>query len=171
MQEFINIFAQMGWLSATLLIVGALLFIAECLTPGFGVAGITGVICLILGVVARVVEGATLVQTLLLLILIIVVVCALFAVFVHSAKKGLLSKTSIIENGTVISNDYGKVSNLDLVGKEGVTSTICKPSGKVEIDGKTYDAITNGSFIDVGKKVVVDKVEIDYLYIKEIKNQ
>ena len=44
-----------------------------------------------------------------------------------------------------------------------------KPSGKVEIDGKTYDAITNGSFIDAGKKVVVDKVEIEYLYIKEIK--
>lgn len=168
MQEFINIFAEMGWASAVLLVLGLLLFIAECFTSGFGVAGITGIICLVLGVVARIIEGATLVQTLLLLILIVVIVCVLFMLFIRSAQKGLLSKTAIIENGTAISSGYGEVANKELLNKVGLTKSICRPTGKVEIDGNIYDAITNGGYIESGKCVQVAKVEIDYLYIKEI---
>lgn len=167
MQEFINLFAEMGWVSGILLVAGALLVIAECLTPGFGVAGTVGILCLILGVIARAVEGATLTQTLLLLILVLVAICVLFIVFVKSAKNGFLSRTPIIEGGTAIPTNYGENVNVNLLNKVGLTKTICRPAGKVEIGGKIYDAMTDGHFIEANKNVRVVKVEIDYLYIKE----
>ena len=167
MQEFINLFAEMGWVSGILLVAGALLVIAECLTPGFGVAGIVGILCLVLGVIARAVEGATLTQTLLLLILVLVAICVLFIVFAKSAKNGLLSKTPIIEGGTAIPKNYGENVNANLLNKIGLTKTICRPAGKVEIGGKIYEAMTDGLFIEANKNVRVVKVEIDYLYIKE----
>lgn len=171
MQEFNDIFAEMGWVSSILLILGALLFMVECLTPGFGVAGISGIICLICGVIARAVEGASLTQVLLLLILILLSACVLFLFFVHSAKNGFISRTAIIESGKVLPDGYGEIKNKDLLNKQGITKTICKPGGKVEIEGKIYEAITNGNFIDINKKVVVCKVEFDYIYIKELPSQ
>lgn len=170
MQEFIDIFAEMGWASAILLVIGALLLIAEALTPGFNVAGVSGLICLVLGVIARVAEGASLTQTLLLILLVTIVVIVLFVLFVKSAKSGVLSKTSIIETGTAIPVDYGKVVvNANLKDKIGVTKTLCRPVGKVMIDNVVYDAITAYGYIEANKKVVVEKVGHDYLYLKEIK--
>lgn len=167
MQEFINLFAEMGWVSGILLVAGALLIFAECLTPGFGVAGIVGILCLVLGVIARAVEGATLTQTLLLLILVLVAMCVLFIIFAKSAKSGFLSKTPIIESGTAIPVNYGENTNANLLNKIGTTKTICRPAGKVEIGGRIYEAMTDGHFIEANKNVRVIKVEIDYLYIKE----
>lgn len=167
MQEFIDLFAEMGWVSGILLIAGALLVIAECLTPGFGVAGIVGILCLALGVIARAVEGATLTQTLLLLILVLVAICVLFIVFAKSAKNGFLSKTPIIEGGTAIPTKLKENENIRLLNKVGTTKTICRPAGKVEICEKIYDAMTDGQFIEANKNVRVVKVESDYIYIKE----
>ena len=168
MQEFINIFAEMGWASAILLIFGALLLIAEALTPGFNVAGISGLICLVLGIVARVVEGATLTQTLLLILLVTIIVCVLFVLFVRSAKSGMISKTSIIETGTAIPKEYGEIRNKELLGKIGVTKTLCKPVGKVVIGDRIFDAITSYGYIEADEQVIVEKVDHDYLYIKQL---
>ena len=45
------------------------------------------------------------------------------------------------------------------VGKRGVARTILRPSGKVEIDGRRYDVVTDGALVDEGTPVVV--VEAD----------
>lgn len=169
MQEFLNIFAEIGWVSGTLLIVGLVLFIAECLTPGFGVAGISGLVCLIFGVVARAFEGASLMQILWLSIITIVLICGLFLLFVRSAQKGLISKTSIIEKGTALPTTLKESDLVKYLNKEGVTRSICRPIGKVEIDGNIIDAMTCGNFIDNNVKVVVMKAEYDYVYIQDVK--
>ena len=171
MQEFIDIFAQMGVASIILLVFGALLLVAECLTPGFNVAGFSGMICLCLGIVARIVEGATLTQTLLLILIVAIVVGVLFGLFIKSAKSGVLSKTSIIETGTAVPQNYGEPVNKYLLGKTGVAKTFCKPVGKVVIDEQVYEAITSYGYIEAGKTVVVEKVDHDYLYIRQIEEK
>jgi membrane-bound serine protease (ClpP class) len=45
------------------------------------------------------------------------------------------------------------------VGKRGVARTTLRPSGKVEIDGRRYDVVTEGAMVDEGTEVVV--VEAD----------
>lgn len=70
----------------------------------------------------------------------------------------LALKTVAHSNNTFsLKNDQeGYVSNSieqDLVGKEGVVTTELKPSGHVRVDGKVYQAVSDGGFI-VQKTVV-----------------
>ena len=171
MQEFINIFVEMGWASGILLIIGAILLIAECLTPGFNVAGFFFFFCLFLGIIARIAEGASLTQTLLLILIVAIVIGVLFGLFIKSAKSGALSRTPIIETGTAVPEDYGELKNKFLLGKMGITKTFCKPVGKIIIDNQVYEAITSYGYIDANKSVVVEKVDHDYLYIRQIEDK
>ncbi|MEX2232676.1 MAG: NfeD family protein [Cyclobacteriaceae bacterium] len=42
-----------------------------------------------------------------------------------------------------------------LIGQKGVAETVLRPSGKVEINGKMYDAFTRGDYIEKGQTVEV----------------
>ena len=52
-----------------------------------------------------------------------------------------------------------------LIGKIGTASTVLRPSGKVKIDGVTYDAISYQSFIEKGSSVKVLKYETGQIYV------
>jgi membrane-bound serine protease (ClpP class) len=51
-------------------------------------------------------------------------------------------------------------------GKRGVTYTVLRPSGKVMIDGKLYDAYTRGDYIDKDTEVEVINDEGTSLQVK-----
>jgi membrane-bound serine protease (ClpP class) len=53
-----------------------------------------------------------------------------------------------------------------LKGKSGVAQTVLRPSGKVIIDGKMYDAYTRGDFIEKGKQIEVISDEGSALKVK-----
>jgi membrane-bound serine protease (ClpP class) len=55
-----------------------------------------------------------------------------------------------------------------LTGKKGVTQTVLRPSGKVVIDGNIYDAYTRGEYIDKGSPVEVVNVAGSTLQVKQI---
>ena len=43
----------------------------------------------------------------------------------------------------------------DMIGKEGLAYTVLRPSGKVMIEGKHYDAYTRGNYINKNEKIIV----------------
>jgi membrane-bound serine protease (ClpP class) len=53
-----------------------------------------------------------------------------------------------------------------LIGKFGIASTDLKPSGKVEIEGRVYDAIVSVGLIERGNEVEVVDVEFNQLVVK-----
>ncbi|HEX8040401.1 MAG TPA: NfeD family protein [Chryseosolibacter sp.] len=53
-----------------------------------------------------------------------------------------------------------------LVGKRGTAETVLRPSGKVMIDGKMFDAYTRGDYIDKGQPVEVISDEGSSLKVK-----
>jgi len=55
-----------------------------------------------------------------------------------------------------------------LKGKTGTAKTVLRPSGKVEIEGEVYDAVTAGEFIEKGDAVAVLRVEATQLYVEKI---
>ena len=55
-----------------------------------------------------------------------------------------------------------------LTGKKGITQTVLRPSGKVVIDGNIYDAYTRGEYIDKGSPVEVVNVAGSTLQVKQI---
>lgn len=57
-------------------------------------------------------------------------------------------------------------SYLQLVGKEGVTKTVFRPIGTVEIEDQTYSAITEGQWLERGVNVIVTSVDGTKIVVK-----
>lgn len=70
------------------------------------------------------------------------------------SRLALKDKLTSEEGFSTLTEEY-----LQLVGKEGTTKTIFRPIGTVEIDGKTYSAITDGQWLE--KDVTVSVVSVD----------
>ncbi|MDX1943995.1 MAG: NfeD family protein [Pirellulaceae bacterium] len=54
----------------------------------------------------------------------------------------------------------------DLIGKRGLTRGLMVPSGIVLIDGKSYDAVTEGMSIEAGEAVIVVQVSTQRLVVR-----
>lgn len=155
-------------------IIGIVLIALEVFViPGFGIAGIGGIILVIAGLVLSMVDNIIFdfefhsEQALIIILKSFVVVSvSIFLSFILSlylSKKALTSKAFswIVLNSTQ-QKEEGFVGvdskQKDLIGKTGLASTNLRPSGKVEIDDDYYDAISEIGFISRGEKVKV----IDY---------
>ena len=70
-----------------------------------------------------------------------------------------------------IDDEYVGVSQKEnsLVGKEGITETVLCPSGKVVIEGESYNAVSESGYLNEGVKVIVKKYATGQIYVKEIK--
>ncbi len=86
----------------------------------------------------------------------------------------LVPECELPENASADSSSAGvEQSNLEpgaLVGKVGVTETILRPSGKVRMEGKNYDAITEGAWIDQGVEVKVMAEGPTALVVRTVRN-
>ena len=142
-----------------LLVLGIILVIVEMITPGFGVPGISGAVCLVLSIVlrARVSFSAAVWMTALVLL----VLGVLLIIFFRSATKGSISRSPIILNDS-IQADASYITAADLsyyVGKEGKALTILRPTGMAEVEGVRLNVSTNGDFIPADTPINVVKVD------------
>ncbi len=65
------------------------------------------------------------------------------------------------------SQGYVSTSFLEpVIGKTGITETVLRPSGKISINGKMYDAYTRGDYIEKGQNVMVISDEGTSLKVK-----
>ena len=77
-------------------------------------------------------------------------------------QKGALQKAALqADLGEAISSP----THEELVGKEGIARTVLRPSGKVLIQGRLFDAISEYQFVEEGERVVVTKCENAQLYV------
>ena len=64
------------------------------------------------------------------------------------------------------SEGYVSFENLSiLTGATGTAKSMLRPAGKVEIEGKLYDAICQIGYINAGEKVKVIRFETGQLYV------
>lgn len=151
----------MGWTVPAIicLIAGIILLIMEMFTPGFGVAGITGLVLLIVTVILR---ADTLENGLITAAIMIVLVLIAGFFFVRSMKKGVLNKSPIVLKDASVgeSTPLSDEKMQRLVGLEGEALTQLRPTGKARLtDGQTYDVMSAGEFISKGSSVTVERVE------------
>ena len=134
------------------LVLGFILCGLEMIVPGFGIPGITGLFCLLFGIVmqARTVWDAALLILGVLVVLVIMLVC-----FTRSAQKGKISQSPIILHTTQAFDE--QMEDLDYVtGCEGKTITNLRPEGLADIEGRRFEVISDAAFIpaDTAIKVV-----------------
>lgn len=148
---------------AGLVLIGLEVFVI----PGFGVAGISGIVlCFIALVVALVpnvnfdfspVSADQMLTSIFVVILSVigstVGSIALGARFIksHMFQRLVLQQTGEGRGTIELTNEKKE----NLVGKTGVSHSILRPGGKVEIDGTIYDALAVVSYIDIGEPIRV----------------
>jgi membrane-bound serine protease (ClpP class) len=161
-------------------IIGVVLLAVEVFVlPGFGVAGILGIILVVASLAFGMVETDGFIVpkgnfdqlAKAFAIVIISMFLGLISSF-YIAQKTLKSRfLSHLALNTEESTELGYTSaNLDLkklIGTEALTATLMMPSGKIEIDGEYYDASVETGYIEKGETVVITKYESMQLFVRK----
>jgi membrane-bound serine protease (ClpP class) len=165
-----------------LFVVGIALIILEIFAfPGFGIAGISGIGLVIFGLILSLIDNVKFnfepVDTKAVGVAIMTVIGGLvmgFGVILYLSNKigtkGLFSRLALHAK---LDNKEGYIGvpmeTVKIVGETGVASTVLRPSGKVKINDKIYDAVSvDGSFIERGTEVRVVRYETGQVYVETI---
>ncbi len=148
--------------------------------PGFGVAGVAGLVVMISALVLVMLNNDnfdfSFVNMKDLFIAISTTLGGLFAAIILMFFGGVrltnsryFQRVALQETQT---KDTGYTSSFykskSLIGKTGKAQTILRPSGRVEIEGEIYDAFTRGNYIDAGTPIEVVSDEGTSLKVKEL---
>ena len=162
-------------------IVGIILIFIEIFAiPGFGVAGVTGIVLVFAGLVLSLIDNVNFdfdgVELRGFGVAITTVVLGVFGGFLLSlylGQKVFTAQSGMFKNfalNTVQHADEGYISvetnMLLLKGKEGIAQTVLRPGGKVLIEGEVYDAVAETGFIDKGENVFVTRIEATQIYVE-----
>ena len=140
-------------LVVTLLVVGAVLLVAESVLPGM-IAGIAGCCCLILGVIEGYVKFGPHTGN-LLLVMVLAGLAVGFGLWVKYFPESRLAKMFISHK---VDGEIG-TERPELLERTGTALTPLRPSGTAVIDGKRVDVVTEGQMIEPGTPVRVVAVE------------
>ena len=144
-------------------LVGSALIITEAFIPGFGVAGISGIILEIVALRCCWLLHGTVPTLLALAGVLLVIGLAVFLSY-RSAKSGRLSKSHLVLNDTETPAGEDKAARW--IGAEGIAVTALRPAGQVEIDGVRLNAASAGEFIEKGASVLITGTEGDHYTIR-----
>ena len=128
--------------------------------PGFGAAGITGVVLEIITLVMTWFEHGP-VATLAMLLIVLLVLAIAISTSLRSITSGRLSRSSLVHSETE-SNESGYSSVEDIavfMDREGTASSVLRPTGIADFDGVRLNVSSEGQFIPAGTKVRIIKVE------------
>ncbi|MBQ4085977.1 MAG: hypothetical protein IJC54_05345 [Clostridia bacterium] len=165
--EFISQAILANLPAVLLLVVGFILVVIEMYIPGFGVPGITGIACLIAGVI---IKASSALEALIMAIVIIALLCIALSISIHSVSKGRLAKSKLVLHETA--TDAAVIGENDLkyyLHKTGETTTVLRPAGMGEFDGVKLNIVSDGEFIAAGEKVQVIAVEGNRIVVKAAK--
>lgn len=157
-----------GFLAPAIFFLGVVLLAIEIFViPGFGITGILGIFGIAAGIfmsfgINNIAQATLVVFVSLISDIILIIILARFIL----KSKGFKNKMAL---ETDTAGYHSSVSYDNLLGLEGITETLFRPSGNIIIDGKKYDAITEGEFINKGAKIKVILVEGNKIVVKEVK--
>ncbi|MDR1198073.1 MAG: ATP-dependent Clp protease proteolytic subunit [Prevotellaceae bacterium] len=161
-------------------IIGIILLLVEIFViPGWGIAGISGIILIIFGLTMSMIDNTVFHYEQSFNISVIVKPLALVvtSIFIsgigimYFGKKLLTSRIFNISLKTELNADEGFVSvETDEKSFAGVICTAItplNPSGKVMIENEIYTAIAEYGFIEKGETVVITRFETGQLYCEK----
>lgn len=162
-----------------LAVIGIVLIVLEVFViPGFGVAGILGIVCLVCGLAFSLVfndyfnfsvtQPGMVFNAFLLVIGSMVMAIVLMVIFGKSLLNTRAFKRLVLLDEQRATEGYtSSKMDVTLVNKVGTAKTVLRPSGKVEIDGKWYDAVALDGFIDIGAEIYVERQANYNLFVRK----
>ena len=159
-----------------LFIIGLILLALEIFViPGFGVAGILGIVLVFVSLFLALIGGSPVLDfdkismaiiqlTAALLVSIgIIFILAKFLPKSQRFKRLVLSEEEKSEHGFV-----SYPSAKELVGSEGIALTTLRPAGSADFHGKRVDVVADWEYIEKGSKIRVLRVEGVKVVVKKV---
>ncbi len=162
-------------------LAGVILIMVEIFAiPGFGVAGVAGIIAIVTGLTLSLVdnvvfrdpeftgEGLGLLMKSLSLVLVSILLGLIISLW---ATRKLLTTTAFgnlsLKSEQRMDEGYIGVETAQrsLVGETGIAHTVLRPSGKVKIHDKLYDAKAEYGLIEKGQQIRVIRYETGQVYV------
>lgn len=156
-------------------VIGLILIAFEIFViPGFGFAGISGIILTVTGLFLSMVGNInfnfdsvppTAIRGSLITVLAGMSLSCILIIYLASkiGTKGVFYNIALHSDQEGFMSVSAKPKQL--IGKKGTAVTMLRPSGKVLIDNEYYDAVANQGYIDKGEIVKVVKYENSQIYV------
>jgi len=159
---------------------GAILLILEItVIPGFGLAGLSGLLLIVASLIlvalnnnvfdfTFVPNGDIYITSATVLLSFTMGIVLVFVAGNQFMKSSLFNKISLQDT---FQSSEGFTSNLNtesLIGRQGISYSVLRPSGKVMIDGIIFDAYTRGEYVEEKKSIEVIEHVGNSLKVKEI---
>lgn len=135
-----------------MLIFAALVLVAfEVVLPG-GILGVIAAICALTAVAMTYIDYGVFAAAGVFLAQLIAIVALIFIEFKLLAKT-TLGKAFYLQDA--VSGHSSPENEESLLGKSGQALTRLNPSGKVQVDGKSYEAHSQDGYLESGTEVTV----------------
>ncbi len=154
-----------GWEEVILLSLGVIALLIEVFVlPGFGIAGVAGLVLIAASIVLAMLgslptSGDVLTALGVLAASVVISFAVIYAWFRHLPSSGrfsgLLLKSAIPSSEGFVS----AVPRADLVGLEGIAMTDLRPAGTAAVGEERIDVVTEGEYISSGSKVRIVRAE------------
>ncbi|MEL6545675.1 MAG: NfeD family protein [Myxococcota bacterium] len=175
-----------GWEEAMLIVGGIVLIALEVFViPGFGVAGISGLLLLLAGLLFAMIElnlpldvafelgyvrGQIESAVIRIAVALVALIVGAFA-FAKFLPGTFVGRRIILADATGSADGYVAgidASKHDLLGAKGVANSTLRPSGIGLFDGKRVDVVAEGTYIEKGRSIEVVKVDFNRVVVAEV---
>lgn len=135
------------------LVLGLLLLLAElAVVPGFGVAGVLGLLALSAGALAAWTELGPFWGTVAAAVSLVAA-----GVMLYIIPKSNVGRRMVLEHSQAAS--VSQRDRSELLGRRGITVTPLRPTGRVRFGRDEVDVVTEGEYIDAKQEIEVTAVE------------
>ena len=147
-------------------IMGVTLLALNLFIRSFGVIGIIGLILSGYSVMDSFSDSR---MGILVLVLTALAIILTVTIYVKLGFDRSLFDRMILSNTNSSTRGYNSKTNYDnLVGKSGLSKSILRPTGRIEINGNIYDAKSESDFISKDRNILVTRIKNGNIIVKEI---
>ena len=164
-----------GWEELLLAVSGVILLVLEIFViPGFGFAGVLGIVAILAGLILSLVGAGDTSEVVLMATgrvvfsLLIALVASL--VILRFLPRLPFGRRLILEAGLGTGHKYGSAPESDRrwLGKRGRASSSLRPAGIAEVEGERVDVVSDGELIDAGQFVEVTRVDSNRIVVRRV---
>lgn len=146
-------------------VMGITLLALEIFIPSFGIIGVAGIVLTIYSVMDSFADSQ---MGILILIVSALAIVLTVTIYVKLGFDRNLFDKFILKNTNSAARGYNsKNSHSNLLGKGGITRSILRPTGRIEVEGISYDAKSESDFIGKDKEIEVVAIKDGHIIVKE----
>lgn len=157
----------LGW-ALLLLLLGCIFLVLEFFIPSSGSLGVLAGLSLLGAIVLAFLEDPIYGTAMVMAVAVIVPAACILAVkyWPHTPIGRLILVQRPEHPEEVLPETEGYRGLTQMIGKRGIAKSMMLPAGAVQIEGRSYDAVSEGMAIDPGAAVLVVGVSMQRIVVR-----